>query len=237
VEVLGNMRLQVFLSHSGIASRRAAKNIISSGRIKVNNKKVYTASFKIDPEKDSVFLDKKRLFPRQKIYIMLHKSKGVTTTKHDPFAEKTVMDCLPSKFRHLNPVGRLDRDTTGLLILTNDGELINTLTHPRFEIEKLYRTLLDKKLKLTDKIEIEKGIVLEGRITLPCKIELKKGSSLEITMREGRKRQIKRMFGKIGYRVVDLKRLKEGSLGLGSLGEGRWRFLTKEEMSNLNSEL
>ncbi len=212
----------------------SAKNIISSGRIKVNNKKVYTASFKIDPEKDSIFLDDKRLRPKQKIYIMLHKAKGVTTTKYDPFVQKTIMDCLPSKFRHLNPVGRLDRDTTGLLLLTNDGELINTITHPRFMVEKLYRVGLDKKLKLTDKIKIEKGIVLDGKRTLACKIELKKGSNLEITMREGRKRQIKRMFRKSGYTVVDLKRLKEGSLHLGTLSEGKWRFLSNEELHRIS---
>jgi len=227
------MRLQVFLSRSGISSRRAAKNIISSGRIKVNGKKVFAASFKIDPEKDRVYLDNKRIIAKQRIYIMLHKAKGVTTTKSDPFAAKTVMDCLPPKFRHLNPVGRLDKDTTGLLVLTNDGGLINRLTHPRYMIEKLYRVGLDKRLNAKDKGKLEKGILLEGRRTAACKITLKEGVDIEITMREGRKRQIKRMFKKIGYRVMDLKRLKEGSLDLGSLPEGKWRFLANEELDRI----
>jgi len=228
------MRLQVFLSHSGISSRRAAKNIISSGRISVNHKKVFNASFKIDPEKDKVFLDNKRITIKENIYIILHKAKGVTTTKSDPFADKTVMECLPSKFRHLNPVGRLDKDTTGLLVLTNDGELINRLTHPRYQVEKLYGLKLDKRLTLQDKTKIEKGFILEEKHTAPCKIKLKEGLNLEITMREGRKRQIKRMFKKIGYNVIALKRLKEGSLGLGSLPEGKWRFLTNEELHEIS---
>lgn len=228
------MRLQVFLSHSGISSRRAAKNIISSGRISVNHKKVFNASFKIDPEKDKVFLDNKRITIKENIYIILHKAKGVTTTKSDPFADKTVMECLPSKFRHLNPVGRLDKDTTGLLVLTNDGELINRLTHPRYQIEKLYGLKLDKRLTLQDETKIEKGFILEGKHTAPCKIKLKESLNLEITMREGRKRQIKRMFKKIGYNVIALKRLKEGSLGLGSLPEGKWRFLTNEELHEIS---
>ena len=228
------MRLQVFLSHSGISSRRAAKDIISSGRISVNHEKVFNASFKIDPEKDKVFLDDKRIIIKEKIYIMLHKAKGVTTTKSDPFADKTVMECLPSKFRHLNPVGRLDKDTTGLLILTNDGELINRLTHPRYQVEKLYGVRLDKKLTLQDKTKIEKGIILEEKHTAPCKIKLKEELNLEITLREGRKRQIKRMFKKIGYNVIVLKRLKEGGLGLGSLPEGKWRFLTNEELHEIS---
>ena len=228
------MRLQVFLSHSGVSSRRASKNIISSGRISVNHKKVFNASFKIDPEKDKVFLDNKRITIKEKIYIMLHKAKGVTTTKSDPFADKTVMECLPDKFRHLNPVGRLDKDTTGLLVLTNDGELINRLTHPRYQVEKLYGLRLDKRLTLQDKAKIEKGFILEEKHTAPCKIKLKEGLNLEITMREGRKRQIKRMFKKIGYNVIALKRLKEGGLGLGSLPEGKWRFLTNEELHEIS---
>ncbi len=224
------MRLQVFLSRSGISSRRASKNIISSGRIKVNGKKVFSVSFKIDPEKDKVFLDDRTIAPKEKVYIMLNKAKGVTTTKSDPFADKTVMECLPYEFRHLNPVGRLDKDTTGLLLLTNDGELINKLTHPRYMVEKLYRVKLDKKLTLQDKKRIEKGIILDGRNTSPCKIRLKEGLNLEITIHEGRKRQIKRMFKKIGYKVIALKRLKEGDLNLGSLPEGKWRFLSNEEL-------
>jgi len=227
------MRLQVFLSSSGVASRRAAAGIVRSGRVMVNARRIIEPSCRIDPEKDKVFLDQKRVLPKKKIYILLHKPKGVTSTKKDPFAKRTVMDLLPRCYSHLNPVGRLDRDTTGLILLTNDGGLINKLTHPRYNIEKVYLVTLDKKLFSKDKVRLENGVTLEGRRTAPCRIRLKEKACLEMTLREGRKRQIKRMLSKIGYRVVDLKRIKEGALGLGLLSEGRWRILTEKEIAEL----
>ena len=228
-----NMRLQVFLSKAGISSRRAAAGIITSGKITINGRKVFEPSFKVDPEKDEVFYNNRKIASREKVYIMLNKPRGVTTTKKDPFAARTVMDLLPPRFRHLNPVGRLDKDTTGLLLLTNDGALTNSLTHPRFNVEKEYIVRLDKRLVDADRLMLEKGISLDGRHTAPCRIKLKDKASLGMTISEGRKRQIKRMFSKIGYRVTGLKRVREGFLSLGSLAEGKWRFLTKEEMGKL----
>lgn len=160
----------------------------------------------------------------------MHKPKGVTTTKKDRFAKKTVMDLLPPGFRHLNPVGRLDKDTTGLLLLTNDGDMINRFTHPRFNIEKIYKVWLDKRLRSYDRERLEKGVVLDGRYTAPCRIRMKSGNALEMTLREGRKRQIRMMFSRIGYSVVRLKRLEEGHLSLGTLPEAMWRPLTREEI-------
>lgn len=224
------MRLQVFLSKAGICSRRTAAGFIKTGRVRVNNKKILEPSFKIDPEKDKVFLNNKRISPKEKIYIILHKPKGVTTTKKDRFAKKTVMDLLPSRFRHLNPVGRLDKDTTGLLLLTNDGDMINRFTHPRFNIEKIYEVRLDKRLRSYDRERLEKGVILDGGYTAPCRIRLKSINVLEMTLREGRKRQIRRMFSMTGYSVVRLKRLEEGRLSLGTLPEARWRPLTREEI-------
>lgn len=224
------MRLQVFLSKAGVCSRRAAAGFIRSGKVRVNSEFYFEPSHKINPEKDKVFLGNERVFLKEKIYIMLHKPKGVVTTKKDLFAEKIVMDLLPSKFKHLNPVGRLDKDTTGLLLLTNDGEMINTFTHPKFNIEKTYEVRLDKELISSDKIRLEKGIILDGKRTAPCRIKLKSKNILEIILHEGRKRQIRRMFSKAGYCVVALKRSREGFLGLGGLPQGRWRLLTKEEI-------
>lgn len=224
------MRLQVFLSKAGISSRRAAAAIIKSGKIRINGIKVLEPSFKIDPERDSVFYNEKRIVPRKKVYILLNKPRGVTTTKGDPFAKKTVMDLLPQGLRHLNPVGRLDRDTSGLLLLTNDGELINKLTHPRFNIEKVYVVKLDRRLVDRDKTRLEKGINLDGRYTVPCRIRLKEKGKLEMTLHEGRKRQIKWMFKKLGYRVMDLKRIQEGPLSLGALPIGKWRSLTPKQL-------
>ena len=223
------MRLQVFLSKAGVSSRRAAADIIKRGDVWVNGKKIFSPSFKINSEKDIVLLKGKKILPRKKIYILLHKPKGVTTTKKDSHAANIVMDLLPCEYRHLNPVGRLDKDTTGLMLLTNDGELINKLTHPKFNIEKTYVVSLDRRLAQAHRVRLEKGILLEGRRTRSCRIKLLVGDGLEVILREGRKRQIRRMFLKFGYNVMALKRIKEGELCLGSLPEGKWRFLKEKE--------
>lgn len=226
------MRLQVFLSKAGISSRRAAREIIASGRVRVNGKKILEPSFNVNPENDSVFLSNKKILSKKKIYILLNKPRGITTTKKDSHAARIVMDLLPHEYRHLNPVGRLDRDTTGLILLTNDGEMVNRLTHPRFNIEKTYILRLDRKLEQLHRTRLEEGILLEGRYTLPCKIASGRGG-LQMTLREGRKRQIRRMFLKLGYKVMALKRIREGGLSLGSLPEGKWRFLREGEVSVL----
>jgi len=228
------MRLQVFLSKSGVCSRRSAVDIIRSGKARVNNRKILEPSFNIDTAKDIVFLNDKKISLKEEIYIMLNKPRGVTTTKKDRFAKRTVMDLLPPRMSHLNPVGRLDKDTTGLLLLTNNGELINRLTHPRYNIEKLYEARLDARLKDADRAALERGIDLDGERTAPCRIQLREKSNLEIVLHEGKKRQIRRMFSKMGYKVLDLKRSKEGSLALAGLGEGRWRALTEKELRELS---
>ena len=227
------MRLQVFLSKAGVCSRRSAVDIIRSGKARVNNRKILEPSFKINPAKDIVFLSSKKILLKEKVYIMMNKPKGVTTTKKDRFAKRTVMDLLPRRLSHLNPVGRLDKDTTGLLLLTNDGELINRLTHPRYNIEKLYEARLNARLKDDDRVVLERGLDLDGERTLPCRIRLREKSNLEIILREGKKRQIRRIFSKMGYKVLDLKRSKEGSLAVAGLGEGRWRALTEKELRGL----
>ena len=228
------MRLQVFLSKSGVCSRRSAVDIIRSGKARVNNRKILEPSFNIDTAKDIVFLNDKKISLKEEIYIMLNKPRGVTTTKKDRFAKRTVMDLLPPRMSHLNPVGRLDKDTTGLLLLTNNGDLINRLTHPRYNIEKLYEARLDARLKDADRAALERGIDLDGERTAPCRIQLREKSNLEIVLHEGKKRQIRRMFSKMGYKVLGLKRSKEGSLALAGLGEGRWRALTEKELRELS---
>ena len=227
------MRLQVFLSKAGVCSRRSAVDIIRSGKARVNNRKILEPSFKINPAKDIVFLSGKKILLKEKVYIMMNKPKGVTTTKKDRFAKRTVMDLLPRRLSHLNPVGRLDKDTTGLLLLTNDGELINRLTHPRYNIEKLYEARLNARLKDDDRVVLERGLDLDGEHTAPCRIQLREKSNLEIVLHEGKKRQIRRIFSKMGYKVLDLKRSKEGSLAVAGLGEGRWRALTEKELRGL----
>ena len=228
------MRLQVFLSEAGISSRRHAADIIKKGRVQVNGKRILDPSFQVFPEKDRIFFNAKELVSKEKVYIMLNKPKGVTTTRDDPFAKKTVMDLIPAKYNHLKHVGRLDKDTTGLLLLTNDGDLINKLTHPRYNIEKKYTAVLDKRLSDKDKNRLEKGVNLDGRDTAPCIIKITHDNLIDITMHEGRNRQIKRMFSKMGYRVIGLQRTSEGKLHLGGLPEGKWKFLTKEVIDSLS---
>jgi len=227
-----DIRLQIFLSQSGISSRRRAVEIIKSGKVRINGKKVFTPSLKVDPEKDKVYLNNNRVSPLKKIYILLHKPLGVTTTKKDPHAARTVMDLLPHKLRHLNPVGRLDKNSSGFVLLTNDGGLINKLTHPRFNVERVYLVELNRRLTAKDRRTLEKGISLDRKLTLPCRIDLKRGSILRVTMREGRKRQIRRMFASLSYNVVSLKRIKHGFLDLGSLPVGEWRFLKEGEVGS-----
>jgi len=164
---------------------------------------------------------------------LLHKPKGVVTTKNDVFAAKKVMDLLPPDLKYLNPVGRLDQDTTGLLLLTNDGDLAFRLTHPSFKVEKTYRVALNRSLDARDKARIEKGVKLDAKLTSVSKIRSLTPQDLEITIHEGRKRQVRRMFAALGYHVIALCRIQQGPLTLGDLKEGAWRFLTQQEARKL----
>ncbi len=217
------MRLQVFLSHSGACSRRKALLLIQSGRVIVNGQKVLEPSFSVQPSSDIVTLDGKEISLKEKTTILLNKPKGVVVTVSDKFAEKTVIDVLPSQFRHLYPVGRLDKDTTGLLLLTNDGDLAYRLAHPSFEVDKTYEVILGKPLLEADRKRLENGVFLEGKKTAPCRIKTIAQNIYEIVIHEGRKRQIRYMFASLRYHVWELKRTKQGSLVLGDLKVGEWR--------------
>lgn len=231
------MRLQVFLSHSGACSRRKALQNIQSGKVFVNGAKILEPSFSVDPLKDRVVLDGKPVILPEKIYILLNKPQGVVTTVADPFAEKKVLDLLPVTLRHLYPAGRLDKDTTGLILLTNDGDLTHRLIHPSFEVEKTYRVFLNKPLNDRDKKILQEGIVVEGKKTAPCKIKKIAKNEWEAVIHEGRKRQIRRMFAALRYHVRELSRIRQGSLVLGDLKPGEWRFLKPEEVKRLYTEL
>ncbi len=226
------MRLQVFLSHSGICSRRRAFEYIQAGRVTVNGKISSEPSLDVTA-KDSIFLDGEPVFLKEKIYVVLNKPAGFITTTKDRFAEKKIIDILPESLKFLRPAGRLDQDTTGLIILTNDGDMILRLTHPSFEKEKVYRVILDKPLNSEHRNKIESGIFLDGKKTLPASIKQIRTKEVEMVLREGRKRQVRRSFALFGYRVVKLCRIRQGSLVLGDLKEGDWRFLTKKEVEGL----
>ncbi len=229
------MRLQVFLSRSGACSRRKALAVVFAGRVSVNGRVISEPSFLVLPEKDRVLLDGRPVGPREKAYVLFHKPKGVVTTKRDRFADKTVLDFFPTDLRHLNPVGRLDKDTTGLLFLTNDGDLAHRLMHPSFDVEKVYRVRLDRPLSPADKTKLEKGVVLDGKRTLPCRIGGRGAADIEMTIHEGRKRQVRRMFAFLGYAVEELKRIRHGPLVLGNLKPGSWRRLAPHEIQALQA--
>ncbi len=229
------MRLQVFLSHSGLCSRRAAFDLVRNGKVKVNNSPVFEPSFSVEPNKDDVRVNNKKISLKNKEYILFNKPIGVITTRKDRFAKNTVYDYLPGSAHHLFSVGRLDKDSEGLLIFTNDGELSFRLMHPRFLVNKEYEVAIDKDLKENDKLSLERGIIMDSIRSSPAKIIISRPDNriLRIIIHEGKKRQIRRMFSKLGYNVILLKRIAYGPLKLGNLVAGKWRKLEAGELDML----
>ena len=231
------MRLQVFLSRNGVCSRRKAFDLIQLGKVNVNGGRVTEPSLPVDPAKDKISVSGKIVEAKNYDYVLLNKPAGFITTRKDRFAEKIVFDLLPKEFAHLVPVGRLDQDTQGLLLLSNDGDMVYRLTHPSFNIDKVYLVQILGKLDAENKAKIENGVMIDGQKTSPAKIKDLKFSrdktELTITIHEGRKRQVRRMFEKFRLKVIYLKRLSQGPLSLGSLKVGQWRKLDQDEISLL----
>ena len=233
------MRINKFLSSLGIASRRAIDKYIEEGRIKVNG---VIASTGIDvTEDDEIYIDNKKIETKrieEKVYFMLNKPLEVLSASSDDRGRKTVVDLIKTDKR-IFPIGRLDYMTSGLILLTNDGELFNRLVHPKFEIYKKYYIKVFGEVKKEEIEELKKGVLLEDGKTLPAKVSGikydKNKTSMYISIREGRNRQIRRMIEKFGYKVLMLRREKIGELSLGDLREGKYRELTKEEIEYLYS--
>jgi len=227
------------LASSGIGSRRYIADIIKRGRIAINGAIVQSFNEPVDPFKDVITIDGKHISTAAEpiVYLMLNKPKGVISSTSDKRGVKTVIDILPEKHRQIRlyPVGRLDKDSTGLIILTNDGDLTLWLTHPRFEQEKEYLVRLGQNLNADDKIKLEKGIYLGGAKTSPAKVKALKYPPFiySITIHEGKKRHVRRMFAALGYNALELKRIRLGSLRLGSLPEGEIRELTARQVQSL----
>jgi 23S rRNA pseudouridine2605 synthase len=231
-------RLQKVLSHAGVASRRQAEEIIRQGRVTVNGKVVTRLGTKVDSGRDDIRVDGERVQVASRyVYVLLNKPRGVLSTMKDQRGRTTLGDLLTISVR-LYPVGRLDVMSEGLILLTNDGELTNLLTHPRYEHEKEYLVLVngtpsDKTLEVW-----QRGVMLDGQLTAPARVEvLKRGdpSLLRIIMREGRKRQIRNVASLLGHPVRELKRVRLGPLQLGALDSGQWRYLTAPEIRELES--
>lgn len=235
------MRLQKFIAECGVASRRSAEKIIESGRVTVNGEIVDYMGFIIDPERDIVEVDGNVLrMQNKKYYIMLNKPKNYVTTVSDDLGRPTVMHLVSDINARIYPVGRLDFDTTGLLIMTNDGDFANILTHPKHIVDKAYIARIDKPLDEKALDTLRKGIELDGVMTAPARAENikrpKRGFEVKITIHEGRNRQVRRMLEAVGVNVMSLKRISVGSLTLGNLPEGKWRALSDAEINKLRGK-
>jgi 23S rRNA pseudouridine2605 synthase len=232
-------RVQKILSRAGIASRRACEELIAHGRVTVNGK-VISLGDKADPKKDQIALDGKPItLPEELIYIAVHKPRNVISATSSPDRRQTVRDLVPVP-GHLYPVGRLDVDSEGLILLTNDGELANQLTHPKFGHEKEYKVLVARHPDQEQLSAWRRGVVLdEGYKTAPADVYVEtlsgKGAWLRITLREGRKRQIRATGSQLGLPVVTIIRVRIGSLLLGSLMPGEWRHLKPAEIRSLKT--
>jgi 23S rRNA pseudouridine2605 synthase len=228
------MRLAKHLAHAGVASRRAAEALVAEGRVTVDGEVVR------DPARDvtgdeAIAVDGEAVrAPGARVVYALHKPAGVVSTARDTHGRRTVVDLVPSAQR-LYPVGRLDADTTGLILLTNDGALAHTLTHPSFEVPRTYRARVEGRPGERALQALREGIELEDGRTAPARVRLVGTHELELTIHEGRKRQVRRMCEAVGHRVVALRRVAFGPLRLGDLGAGHHRRLTAAEVEGLRA--
>jgi pseudouridine synthase len=231
------VRLNKFLSTAGVASRRKADTLILEGRVSVNSIVVDGLGAKVDPVKDRVFVDGKQIstLTHKSLYIVLNKPKDAITTASDERGRTTVMDYVKLNDR-VFPIGRLDRNTTGVLLLTNDGEFANHMMHPRHEVSKAYRVTVDHPIGRPEMEKLAKGIRLSEGMTGEAEvvpIPGKKNKELGIVIREGKNRQIHRMFEALGFEVVKLDRVAYAGITYQGLPRGKWRFLTRTEVRSL----
>ncbi len=232
------MRLQKFMAECGVASRRSAEKIIESGRVCVNGELVDYMGCEVDPDRDTVTVDGKSISPEEKkYYIALNKPKNYVTTVSDDLGRPTVMHLVEDIDARIYPVGRLDFDTTGLLIMTNDGDFANKLAHPRNTVNKTYIARVDKEISKENIERLQSGVRIDGVMTSPAKAENikkpQKGFEVKITIHEGRNRQVRKMLEAVGANVLSLKRIAVGGVTLGNLPEGKWRKLSDAEINKL----
>jgi|SRR5687767_3078300 len=226
------MRLGKFLAHAGVASRRAAEGIVAEGRVTVDGETVTDPARDVG-ESNEVAVDGRRVEPETREVYALNKPAGVVSTARDTHGRPTVVQLVRSRGR-LYPVGRLDADTTGLILLTNDGDLAERLTHPRYGVKKVYRARVQPgRLSPRALTALKKGVELEDGLTAPAQARQPAPGVVELTIREGRKRQVRRMLEAVGHRVVELERVAFGPLGLRGLEPGQSRRLTKAEVERL----
>jgi len=232
------IRLNKYLAQRGVASRREADRMIQEGRVAVNGRVVEDLGHKIDDGRDRVAVDGRKIKPgRELVYMMLNKPKGFLVTLADPLGRATIKNLIPSLPDGVNPVGRLDKNSEGLLLLTNDGEMANRLTHPRYEVRKIYIVCVEGRISPEEIDKLEKGVHIDGGLTAPAKVKVlesrPQSSVLQIEIHEGRKREVRQMCESVGHEVVRLTRVSFAGLRLETLLNGQWRFLKKEEVHRL----
>ncbi|MBQ4062567.1 MAG: rRNA pseudouridine synthase [Christensenellaceae bacterium] len=234
------LRIAKFLASAGVASRRKCEELIFEGKVSVNGVVISEPGTRVDPANDKVRVGKKLIeAPEEKVYIMFNKPVGCVSTCSDDKGRTTVLDYITGINERIYPVGRLDFTTEGLLLLTNDGELANRLTHPRHEVGKRYLVIVEGDVTSDDVKKLEKGIFIEGGKTAPARIKILKRENgkteLTIIIHEGRNHQVKKMFEAVEKKVVFLKRISVGDINLGQLKKGEYRHLSAEEVAYLKS--
>ncbi|MGD9344457.1 MAG: pseudouridine synthase [Candidatus Aminicenantes bacterium] len=236
------MRLNKFLAQAGVASRREADRMITEGRVSVNNTVIEELGVQIDPTKDSVRVDGRKVkVEKEEFYILLNKPKGYLVTAKDPFKRSTVLELLPKLKKRVFPVGRLDLNSEGLLLLTNNGELANRLMHPRYGIKKVYEVRTKGIPTRKNLQRLERGIYIDGKKRAPARLthlgsDLR-SARIRIELTEGRKREVRRMFEAIGTSLFSLVRVNYAGLAIGNLKKGEWRYLTPSEVAGLKKKV
>ena len=231
------MRLQKYLAICGVASRRAAEEIILQGRVRINGEKCTILGTKV-ADGDAVSVDGQEIKPEdKKYYIMLNKPVGYMTTVSDEEGRPTVMDLITDISKRVYPVGRLDCNTEGLLLMSNDGDFTYKITHPKHKLDKTYEVFVSGKAEKNALKKLEQGVFIDGKKTAPATVDIadfgKNSALLTITIHEGRNRQVRKMCASVGFKVMGLKRVSEGGLSLGNLPLGKWRHLTDAEVKRI----
>lgn len=238
------LRLQKILSGAGVSSRRAAERLMTEGRVTVNGQVATALGTRADPDRDDVRVDGRRVGRvSRRRYVLVNKPRGVVTTRSDPQKRRTVLDLVPRVHEYVYPVGRLDYDSEGLLLLTNDGELAERLTHPRYALERVYEAVVRGVPTLAQLKRLRAGVALDGRVTAPVSVRLMGGhrtrrtdqARIQVTLHEGRNRQVRRMFEVIGHPVVRLRRIQFGPIRDRSLKVGHHRDLSGPEIAALRA--
>jgi 23S rRNA pseudouridine2605 synthase len=232
------MRINRYLARSGVASRRAVEDLVRAGRVTVNGSTVTDLATVVDPNTDRVEVDGRAVaLPESFTYIIMNKPCGTVVTMSDPQGRPTVADLMAGLPSRVVPVGRLDAATEGLLILTDDGDLAHRVSHPSFELDKVYEAEVRGELSESRRAQLESGVLLDGRLTSPASVEVlsraRNATRARITIHEGRKRQVRRMFDAVGHPVKRLTRIRVGPLEIGNLRPGLWRPMSDTEVAEL----